>query len=293
MRVRRWLKAATATAVAVTTLAVAAPSAQAATYTVRHNLAEGIAAMLPDPSKAPPGVNVDCHPSAAHPRPIVLVNGTFSNMMDDWAGMGPTLANAGYCVYGFNFGGGSHDLIQSIGPVRDAVSALNSRVNEVLAATGAAKVDLVGHSQGGLIAEFYTKFYGYNKVANLVGLSPTTHGTSLDGFVNLAQFFPGALDLVNTLCAACYDQTPGSSVIHDLNNGAVAVAGVKYTIIETRYEFVVTPAGSAFINEPGVTNVWVQNKCPFSLTDHAGMSYDKATWNIAMHALDPGHAISC
>ena len=293
MRVPRLVKAVTIAASALTAIALATPAAEASGYTVRHNLAEGIAAMLPDPSAAPPGVNVGCHPSSAHPRPVVLVNGTFSNMMDDWAGLGPTLANAGYCVYGFNFGGGSHDVIQSIGPVRDGVSALDARVNQVLAATGASKVDLVGHSQGGMIAEFYTKFYGYNKVADVVGLSPTTHGTSLDGFVNLAQFFPGALDIVNSLCPACYDQTPGSSVIHDLDNGAIAVSGVKYTIVETRYEYVVTPAGSSFINEPGVTNVWVQDKCPFSFTDHASMSYDVPTWNITMHALDPGHAISC
>src|SRR5689334_13090241 len=163
------------------------PTAQAAsTFPVRSTLAEGVFASLADPSAPPPGVNVPCTPSGAHPRPVVLVNGTFANMTDDWSFLGPTLANAGYCVYSTALGGDPHSVIQTTGPVTTSVNQLASFVDSVRSATHASTVDLVGHSQGGLIAEYYTKFLGAGKVSTVVGLSPTTHGTTLDGLATLA-----------------------------------------------------------------------------------------------------------
>lgn len=284
----------TAAVVLAATTAVLASPAQAAatTYPVRHTLVEGALASLADPSAPPPGVNVPCTPSAAHPRPVVLVNGTFANMTDDWSLLGPTLANAGYCVYSTPLGGDPHFVIQTIGPVADSAAQLASFVDSVRATTHSSTVDLVGHSQGGMIAEYYTKFLGAGKVSTVVGLSPTTHGTSLSGLATLAGFFPGALDLVGTACPACTDQTPGSAVITRLNTGPVAQPGVRYTIIETRNEFVVTPAGTAaFIKEPGVRNLWVQDYCFFDLVDHASLSYDRTTSRLVFNALDPAHPV--
>ena len=53
----------------------------------------------------PPGANnCSCHPSAAHPRPVVLVHGTFADMSDSWQALSPLLVNNGYCVFAFNYG---------------------------------------------------------------------------------------------------------------------------------------------------------------------------------------------
>ena len=55
-------------------------------------------------------------------------------------------------------------------------------MTRVLAATGAAKVDLVGHSQGGMMPRYYLKFLGGAALVNrLVALAPSNHGTTLDG----------------------------------------------------------------------------------------------------------------
>jgi pimeloyl-ACP methyl ester carboxylesterase len=281
---------AAAVVIAAAALSIAVP-AQATTYPVRPTLVEGIAAALPDPSAPPPGVNVACTPSAAHPRPVVLVNGTFANMTDDWSYLGPTLANAGYCVYSTALGADPHSFIQTTGPVATAAGQLASFVNSVLARTAASTVDLVGHSQGGLIAEYYAKFLGAGKVSTVVGLSPTTHGTTLSGLGTLAGFFPGAPALVATACPACADQLTGSPVITRLNSGPVAQPGVHYTIIETRNEFVVTPPGTAaFIRESGVHNFWVQDFCLIDLVDHASLSYDRTAAQLVRNALDPAHA---
>jgi triacylglycerol esterase/lipase EstA (alpha/beta hydrolase family) len=280
-----------AATIAACALAVTASAASA--YRVIPNEAAGIAAALLKPAAPPPGANVGCRPSAAHPYPVVLANGTFSNSMDDYGALAPALANAGYCVYTVNYGyHRPSDFVQSIGPVAQSAQTFAAYVNKVLAQTGASKVDLVGHSQGGLITEYYAKVLGgARKIHTLVALSPTTHGTTLLGLGRLAV----ALGLQRTVagtCPACRDQLTDSTVVKALNNGPVAQRGVNYTVIETRNETVVTPAGSAFIKERGVRNLWVQSYCALDLVDHANLSYDNTVIRLVRNALDPATARS-
>jgi triacylglycerol esterase/lipase EstA (alpha/beta hydrolase family) len=71
-------------------------------------------------------------------------------MDDNWQGAAPLLANHGYCVFAFNYGGAtSSDDIQGTGEIEASALQLASFVDSVLAQTGASKVDLVGHSQAG------------------------------------------------------------------------------------------------------------------------------------------------
>ncbi|CAM5231106.1 Alpha/beta fold hydrolase OS=Streptomyces tendae OX=1932 GN=F3L20_09145 PE=4 SV=1 [Streptomyces tendae] len=59
------------------------------------------------------------------------------------------------------------------------------------AATGAAKVDIVGHSQGGMMPRHYLKFLGGAAEVNaLIGIAPTNHGTTLGGLTALLPYFP-------------------------------------------------------------------------------------------------------
>lgn len=299
MRPGRWVRTAWVIGAMFTTAAmVGAGLAEAGDqYPVTRDIFHGVAQSAPNPAKAPPGVNVSgCKPSAAHPRPVVLVTGTFGNMTDDWAGLGPTLANQGYCVYSTPVGGDPNVLVQTTGPVVTSAKQIASFVGQVLAQTGANQVDLVGHSQGGLIAEYYAKLlHGAPHVHTLVALSPTTHGTTLDGLATLARFFPGGPQLVHGACPACADQMTGSPVVNALDAGPIAQPGVNYTVVETRNEFVVTPAGSSFISEPGVRNEWVQDSCPADTVDHAQLTYDPPIQTLVENALDPAHqrTVSC
>ncbi|PZS27910.1 MAG: lipase [Pseudonocardiales bacterium] len=272
----------------------ATPADASTSYPVTHTLAGGLVKSFDDPSASPGGVNVaGCQLTAVHPRPVVLVNGTFSNMIDDWSGLGPRLANLGYCVYATSIGGDPQSVIQSYGPVVASALKMKTFIDSVLSRTGATQVDLVGHSQGGLIAEYYVKLLGgAPKVHTVIGISPSTHGTTLDGLIVLAWLFPGANDLVGSACPACVDQEIGSTVVRAVGNGPIAQPGVKYTVIETLNETVVTPVGSSFIREPGVKNVYLQDYCPFDWTDHASLPYSYGVYGLVRNALDPAHARS-
>jgi pimeloyl-ACP methyl ester carboxylesterase len=269
----------------------AAPAAQAA-VTIQPNIIAGIAAALPDPAAPPPGVNnYGCALTAAHPNPVILIPGTFANMEDDYGALAPILVNDGYCVFSLNYGGTPGSFIQAIGPVPASAQQVGTLISQVSANYGGVQVDLVGHSQGGMLAEYVAKVLGYAPdIHSIVALSPTTHGTTLDGLANLASFFPGASQLVASLCPACADQETGSAVINTLDSGPIAQPGVSYTIIETLDEFVVTPVGSSFINEPGVVNEYVQSSCPFDPVDHADLSYDNTAIRLVLNALDPATA---
>jgi pimeloyl-ACP methyl ester carboxylesterase len=263
-------------------------------YAVAPNLVAALTIALGNPAAPPPGTNIaSCKAGPQHPYPVVLVPATFANMEDDYGALAPTLANAGFCVFTLNYGGQPGAFIQSIGPIVPSARQVAAFVDSVRQATGANKVDMLGHSQGGLIAEYYAKILGRaGALHRVVALAPTTHGTSLAGLALLAQLFPGANGFVNGLCPACREQETGSKLVLALDNGPIAQPGVEYTIVETLNELVVTPIGSSFINEAGVRNEWVQGQCPFDPVDHADLPYDNVVLQMVLNALDPSHARS-
>ncbi|HXQ59155.1 MAG TPA: alpha/beta fold hydrolase [Acidimicrobiales bacterium] len=242
---------------------------------------------------SPPGANDwNCRPTAAHPRPVVLVHGTFGDMDDSWQALSPLLADNGYCVYALNYGpsDGSGDVgVYAVGDIAQSAHQLSVFVDQVLAATGASQVDLVGHSQGGMMPRYYIKdLGGATKVHTLIGLAPSNHGTTLDGLSTLAGYLPGASQFTSA-CPACGEQEAGSPFLTTLNAGGDTVPGVHYTVIESIYDEVVTPYTSAFLSGPDVTKITLQDQCPLDDGEHLSMPYDHIADADVLNALDPAH----
>jgi len=290
-RIRQRTRASVCTVVLVVILL--APPAASARLPVIYNGLLGYAHV--SATASPPGANnFACKPSTAHPQPVVLVHGTFEDMADNWQALSPLLADNGYCVFALNYGSydGSGALgIYATGDIAQSAQQLARFVTRVLAATGARKVDLVGHSQGGMMPRYYIKFLGgATRVNALVGLAPSNHGTTLDGLFTLTSFFPGASALLGALCPACAEQKSGSPFLTQLNASGDTVPGIKYTVIQSSNDEVCDPPSiSAFLSGPDVTNILLQKQCPLDHGEHLSMPYDHIADADVLTALDPGH----
>lgn len=297
MRIRRRL-AGTATALCLTVAAAAGATPANADLPVVYSAAAALTANVLHPGAAPPGANDwSCRPSAAHPRPVVLSNGTFANMTNNWNTLAPLLKNQGYCVFAFNYGATATthalgDQVYGLAKVSDSAQELATFVDQVRGATGAAKVDIVGHSQGGMMPRWYLKFLGGGaKVAKLVGLAPSNHGTTLWGLGLLASWFPGVgQPLVSSACPSCADQVIDSPAMQALNAGGDTQPGVGYTVIRTIYDEVVMPSSSQQLSGANVDNVTLQSWCPINFADHVSVAFDRRALGYVLKALDPAHA---
>lgn len=259
-----------------------------------------------DPAGAPAGANDwSCRPSPQHPRPVVLVHGTGMSMQETWGAISPSLSSEGYCVFALNYGIAAQSW--GTGDIRNSARELAGFVETVRARTGAAQVDIVGHSQGGTMARQYLRFEGgadaadpaRTKVHRLVMLGPTTHGTTFNGQQRLIDAFTSLRitdERTNEVLAgmsiglASYQQLIGSRFLADLNAGRETMPGVAYTVIASRTDAVVTPPeGSFLIPAPGssVRNEWVQDSCPGATISHVGLTVDPSATFLVRRALDP------
>jgi triacylglycerol esterase/lipase EstA (alpha/beta hydrolase family) len=214
----------------------------------------------------------DCKPSAANPRPVVLVHGTFANAQLNWSGyVAPQLVDDGWCVFALDYGG------RAMGDIRKSAAQLRTYVNRVRRATGAKKVLMVGHSQGGMMPRYYLRFLGGARyVEELVALSPSNHGTKVAEGANTPN------------CPACEQQGTNSPFLRKLNGRREVEKGVDYTVIQTNKDTTVVPYTSAFLKGPKsqVTNVLLQRACPGNATSHAGMAFDPVALQWVRNALE-------
>ena len=273
--------------------------ATAAIVALGLTVATSTAASAADVS--PPGANDwSCKPSAAHPYPVVLVPGTFESMAKNWSTLSPNLKQAGYCVFALNYG--TVNGIDASGPVADSAAELALFVDKVLAATRTKKVDIVGHSQGGMMPRYYLGFLkGAKEVHHLVGIAPSNHGT--EGVITPPpDFVPPVGSDPNPACAACSDQQAGSPFLTKLNSIGDLVSGHSYTVISKRYDEVVTPYQSQFLAGPAtrVTNITVQDKCAADPIEHDQMPNDPVVHQLVRNALaqasgpaDPAYRPNC
>ena len=241
-----------------------------------------------------------CVPASAHAatrcEPVVLLHGLGGNGQDNFTFLAPFLRSAGYCPFSFTYGQASPLFpVGGTLPIEDSARQIGAFIDTVRATTGAAKVDVVGHSEGGFQSLYVPKMLGYaGKIGHVVALAPPTHGTTVDGLVTLADYLGlrPSLDTVLTTfgCQSCPEMLPGGSAVADLTAGPIAQPGIDYTIIASRYDTVVTPHETSFVREPGVHNVFVQDFCPADPVGHVGLAYDRDVADLVANALDPAGA---
>lgn len=242
------------------------------------------------------GTDWSCRPSRAHPNPVVMLHGLTGTSEANWTYLAPELVANGYCVFTLTYGRVAPDIdLGGMGPIAESAEEVADFIGRVRNATGADRVDIVGHSEGGFIGLYVPKVLGLSgAVGRVVALAPPTHGTTVSGLTVFADFFGirPLLDYVLRVfgCDACSDALPGSPTVAALTTGPIAQPGVDYTIVATRYDVIVTPTATAFVPEPGVDNLYVQDVCPYDPVGHVGLALDPSVLGIVLDALDPAHA---
>jgi pimeloyl-ACP methyl ester carboxylesterase len=216
--------------------------------------------------------------------PVILVHGTFGDMTVSWNLFSPQLKAQGYCVFAL-------DLVnRAMAPMDQSADKLAAFIDEVRTRTGAAKVSLVGHSQGGMLPRYVAKFRAkLGVIDDIVGLAPSSHGTTN----------PLAPPLGGLGCPACAEQAAGSPFMQKLNAAPEAPPPISYTVLSTRHDEVVTPYRSQALSGSTVTNVVLQKQCPEDVTDHVGIIYDPIALEWTLNALgragpaDPAFQPTC
>ncbi len=256
------------------------------------------------PENPPAGANVPCKPSAAHPNPVVLVNPTGTNQALAYSSAAPFLKNAGYCVFTFNHGNPAYlpeVPVQGVGDIRRSAETLQAAVRDVLRRTGAKKVDLVGHSQGGgiLPAYYLNVMDGAKYVDKLIGVSPSHHGTSLSTVGLLQPIFgpigPAVMKVLEVLAPALSQQAISSDLASLVYRDGDTRPGVTYTTIVSTFDQVVTPYTRQYLKGEKVTNITLQESCKQDWSEHVSTLYNRRAWNHVLNALAgaPGKPVAC
>ncbi len=168
-------------------------------------------------------------PSAFANDPILFVHG-WNSSASTWDTMVSRFAADGWTSAELNRW--SYNTSQS-----NAITAqeIATRVDQIRSATGAAKVDIISHSMGGLSSRYYTKNLGGDaKVDEWVSLGGPNHGTKTAygcyGF------------------ASCREMVPGSTFLTELNAGDETPGEVRYGTWWSPCDEVIIPQESTILS---------------------------------------------
>ena len=161
--------------------------------------------------------------------PVVLVHG-YGSVKSHWFALNVALRRFGVSdVSAINYNPWRHDIPEIAAQLVDHVDA-------VLARTGAEKVNLVGHSMGGLVSRYAVEVLGLADRVDGVVTIASPHGGS--AFAYLSDLVPGRTKLTR----AAAQMRPGSRFLRDLDLAADANAessAVRWTALYSTGDLIV------------------------------------------------------
>ncbi|USC51574.1 alpha/beta fold hydrolase [Streptomyces filamentosus] len=186
------------------------------------------------PATTDPPAPAAIAPSAA--PPVVLLHGFIDNR-SAFVVLRRTLTRHGRRPESLNYSPLTRD-------VRTAAGLLGRHVEEICARTGHSRVDIVGHSLGGLIARYYAqRLGGDRRVRTLVTLGTPHGGTAVA---------PGA-----GVHPIVRQMRGGSSVIEELR-GPAPGCRTRFVSFWSELDQVMVPVGTACVDHPDLDAVNVR-----------------------------------
>jgi triacylglycerol lipase len=158
------------------------------------------------------------------------------------------------------------------GDLREAARALGAAVER----TGAARVDLVGYSAGGVVVRLWLADPARAlRARRVVLLGTPNHGTELAGAA--AALGPG-------LCGSICQLAPGSGLLAELNRGDETPPGPRFFSIWTALDQTVVPPATAVLD--GAANIRVQDVCPSAGLGHGDLVTSPLALGLVVEALE-------
>ncbi|KAF9128166.1 hypothetical protein BGW39_005298 [Mortierella sp. 14UC] len=195
-----------------------------------------------------------CRPSDRHPNPLILVHQTMQVLLTNWFYMGPCFVAEGYCVFALTYGQNPKiPLLYGVNRMETSAQELAVFVDMVLNATGASKMDMLGHSQGSVMPRYWIKHLGgATKISKFAGIGSVQYGSTLAGIVPFAKaigLFDPIKKIIDPLCEACYQFALNSTFLNDLNAGGDTFPGIEYLLVASKTDEMVTPYTNGFLRD--------------------------------------------
>lgn len=229
--------------------------------------------------------NWAARPSDDRPWPVILLHGT-GGTSGHWQELAYELREDGWAVFAPGYGA------RATNPIQQSAHEVGQYIDAVLQHTGADRVIIVGHSQGGLVGRYWMRYCGgAEKVHHLVSLAVPHHGTTLGGIISPLIKSKLAAHLVDSFVSswfgpAGFQQVVGSPIVEALADGGDTDPGVHgYTSIATRSDSVIQPPETCFLVGDNVRNLWVQDVEPHAVVLHEDIPQDKRVRRLVLATL--------
>ena len=158
------------------------------------------------------------------------------------------------------------------GDLRKQAEVVDEAVQRALERTGAASVDLVGYSAGGVTARLWARDFGSGLARRIVTLGSPHHGTDLAGL---------AADVTPDKCpTACHQLATDSDLLRALNATDETPDGPLWVSIWTTDDQTVVPPDSASLE--GALAFSVQSVCPGEVIAHADIPRTPSVLKIVL-----------
>jgi triacylglycerol lipase len=173
------------------------------------------------------------------------------------------LRRRGYDVHIFVIANPLQSMVKS-------TPALADFVDHVLATTGAKRVDMITHSQSGLLARYYTRYLGgADKIGTLISMSGLQYGSALANVPALL----GIEDCIGV--DVCVELAEGSAFIRSLTEPNDTDGKIRYVNFASKSDVLAIPYTNNHLYGTGdITNVTIQVQCPWRFVGHLGYILD-------------------
>lgn len=213
-----------------------------------------------------------------HESPVLYIHGVTSRSRA-FRPNAERLRDEGFWVWGYDYGDMFAPGFYGMGNLDSIIEDVHANVDHVLEQTGAEQLDIVAHSQGGLMTKLFIANGGAPRVRRVVAMGANFHGTDVRGratrFAPLISRYPRA---ASTLASpGVIQQLADSPWVRTHLNVPDTYPDIVYTSLYSPADVLVTPNETsmlASVSGADVVNINVAEAYGGYAARHALMERD-------------------